>query len=112
MFKIVRCPHRYKRQIRTFLDKPRRERKAQMKRQRQIHHQQRRELRRALIARDGRCCAACGAANCPMTIDHIVPISRGGLTRMENLQLLCPACNELKSDWVMDFRPEREAEHG
>lgn len=31
-----------------------------------------------------------------MTIDHIVPKSKGGTDRLENLQLLCNACNSTK----------------
>ena len=32
------------------------------------------------------------------TIDHVVPQSRGGTDHLENLQLLCGACNSLKGD--------------
>ena len=32
-----------------------------------------------------------------MTIDHIVPQSKGGTDEKENLQLLCNACNSTKS---------------
>lgn len=31
-----------------------------------------------------------------MTIDHIIPRSRGGTDQLDNLQLLCNACNSLK----------------
>ena len=32
------------------------------------------------------------------TIDHMVPQSRGGTDHLDNLQLLCGACNSLKGD--------------
>ena len=32
------------------------------------------------------------------TIDHVVPVSRGGTDHLDNLQLLCGACNSLKGD--------------
>ena len=44
-------------------------------------------------------CAGCGISfpfrN--LTIEHIVPVSRGGTDHINNLQLLCGACNSMKS---------------
>ncbi len=46
------------------------------------------------------------------TIDHIVPQSRGGTDHLENLQLLCGACNSLKGDRPMEYLVARLAEVG
>ena len=43
-------------------------------------------------------CAGCGI-HFPfrnLTVDHVVPRSRGGTDHLANLQLLCGACNSMK----------------
>jgi 5-methylcytosine-specific restriction endonuclease McrA len=51
-------------------------------------------------------CLMCGASDEPLTIDHIVPISRGGTHDAANIQPLCLRCNVHKGDrFVMDYRP-------
>lgn len=56
--------------------------------------------RESLYRRQGGYCAACDhhfpARN--LTIDHIVPSSKGGGDEISNLQLLCHACNQLKGN--------------
>lgn len=37
-----------------------------------------------------------------MTLDHVVPLSRGGLNDMENLVLACSACNTHKGSMTVD----------
>jgi 5-methylcytosine-specific restriction enzyme A len=48
-------------------------------------------------------CSSCGspgtAAN-PLTIDHIIPLSKGGTNARENKCVLCYRCNRAKSDAV------------
>ncbi len=35
-------------------------------------------------------------------IDHIIPVSRGGFTVLDNLQVLCEKCNLQKSNMTME----------
>ena len=58
-------------------------------------------IRRQLINKNGATCALCGkpietVKDC--TIDHIVPISKGGLTTIENCQLAHRNCNQRKDN--------------
>lgn len=39
--------------------------------------------------------------NLLLEIDHIIPVSKGGLTSEENLQTLCWKCNRAKSDKIV-----------
>ena len=47
--------------------------------------------------RDGRTCRYCGSDEEPLHIDHIIPRKRGGTHDLDNLQVLCKACNLRKS---------------
>ena len=58
-------------------------------------------LRQQIMERDNYTCKHCGASthqepNLLLEIDHIIPISKGGLTTEENLQTLCWKCNRSK----------------
>ncbi len=60
-------------------------------------------LRMAVLKRDRFRCVLCGASpagneKVKLEIDHIIPWSKGGKTSLENLQSLCSACNNGKSD--------------
>ncbi|RPJ80384.1 MAG: HNH endonuclease [Deltaproteobacteria bacterium] len=48
------------------------------------------------LMRDGFCCAYCGLKIKQLTIDHIIPRSRGGKTSYENCVASCRNCNTLK----------------
>lgn len=45
------------------------------------------------------------------TVDHIVPLKEGGSDNIENLQLLCSACNSIKGERSMEYLFERLAQH-
>lgn len=55
----------------------------------------RRLSRRAILARDGFRCQYCGSTR-HLTMDHIVPRSRGGQTSWENVVTSCAPCNVRK----------------
>jgi hypothetical protein len=52
-------------------------------------------LRWAILTRDGFRCVACGATSQDerLHVDHIIPASRGGPAKPDNLQVLCEPCN-------------------
>lgn len=54
-----------------------------------------RDLRDAILQRDGRQCCTCGATE-DLTIDHIVAEKLGGTLDPANLQVLCRKCNSRK----------------
>lgn len=56
----------------------------------------------ALCNHYGNVCLACGKSE--VTIDHIVPISKGGSSNIDNLQPLCGRCNTRKRDEIIDYR--------
>ncbi len=60
--------------------------------------------RKNIFLRDNFRCQYCGKTGAPMTIDHILPRSRGGESTWENLITACPRCNTVKGD-----RTPREA---
>ena len=49
-----------------------------------------------ILIRDGFQCAYCGIDNIKLTIDHIIPKSRGGDTTFENCVSSCIPCNNKK----------------
>jgi hypothetical protein len=49
-------------------------------------------LRNAVMRRDGGRCLKCGSV-LDLHIDHILPVAKGGLTKLDNLQLLCAMHN-------------------
>jgi 5-methylcytosine-specific restriction endonuclease McrA len=58
--------------------------------------------RRALFARDGWRCAYCGSSSSRLTLDHVVPRSRGGDSVWENVVASCAPCNLRKGNRTPD----------
>lgn len=73
--------------------------------------------RRALFARDHGRCVYCGAA--ATSVDHVIPRSRGGQHRWDNVVAACRRCNHTKADrhladlgWRMKRPPGRAQRPG
>lgn len=59
---------------------------------------------RAVLKRYGTLCLCCGSSE-PPTIDHVIPLSRGGSNTVDNVQPLCNTCNMRKGTKTIDYRP-------
>jgi 5-methylcytosine-specific restriction endonuclease McrA len=58
--------------------------------------------RRVLFARDGHRCQYCGTSTGKLTLDHVVPRSRGGDSVWENVVTSCAPCNLKKGNRLLD----------
>ena len=63
---------------------------------RDIHR--RRITRKAVLARDGWTCQYCGSSKPSLTVDHVIPRSRGGESVWENIVASCAPCNRKKGN--------------
>jgi hypothetical protein len=63
------------------------------------------KLRFEVLQRDNFTCKYCHAegSESKLHVDHIIPVTRGGLTEARNLQTLCEACNLGKSDSPLEL---------
>jgi hypothetical protein len=60
-------------------------------------------IRDKVYDRDDEKCNYCGSLD-DLEIDHILPISKGGNSNLENLQILCKSCNLLKSNKLVNHQ--------
>ena len=58
--------------------------------------------RKNILRRDGHKCQYCGATSVTLTVDHIMPKSRGGEDSWENLVSACLRCNNVKGSQTPD----------
>lgn len=68
--------------------------------------------KQGVLRRDNKRCAYCGAE--ATTIDHVHPVSLGGMSTWENSVASCRRCNLLKADktlkqlgWELSFIPKK-----
>ncbi len=70
--------------------------------------------RKNVIRRDAMTCQYCGGKHTDLTVDHVIPKSRGGADSWENLVTACKKCNNKKgsrtpeeADMKLIARPKR-----
>ena len=54
--------------------------------------------RRAVFARDRWTCQYCGQERGKLTVDHVIPRSKGGASSWDNIVTCCAPCNRRKGD--------------
>lgn len=62
-----------------------------------------REVKDYVYSKYGRKCLCCGSIE-KLSLDHVIPIQKGGLDIVENLQPLCLSCNSKKGTQIIDYR--------
>jgi 5-methylcytosine-specific restriction endonuclease McrA len=63
---------------------------------RDVHR--RKITRKAVLARDAWTCQYCGESRPSLTVDHVIPRSRGGKSVWENIVASCASCNRRKGN--------------
>lgn len=64
------------------------------------------KLRFSVLHRDNFTCQYCGrsAPTVKLVVDHVIPVSSGGLTVESNLKTACEECNLGKGTTILDMR--------
>lgn len=73
-------------------------------------------VKKEIRERDGNKCVSCSSTK-NIEFDHIIPVSKGGSSEFDNIQLLCRSCNRAKrnklvrsSQDLLSLETERETE--
>lgn len=75
---------------------------------RDVHR--RKITRKAVLARDSWTCQYCGQRKPSLTVDHVIPRSRGGTSAWDNIVASCAACNRRKGNRLpreVEMHPRR-----
>jgi 5-methylcytosine-specific restriction endonuclease McrA len=75
---------------------------------RDVHR--RKITRKAVLARDSWTCQYCGQRKPALTVDHVIPRSRGGSSAWDNIVASCAACNRRKGNRLpreVEMHPRR-----
>ena len=64
-----------------------------------------REIMLKVVRRDAQVCQKCSSyiPDTKLHFDHVIPVSKGGPTSVDNLRLLCESCNWAKSNVTTEF---------
>lgn len=70
-------------------------------------HVRRKAIKERIFRKQGGLCCYCGFAIAleAMTLEHLIPRSRGGTSEQHNLALACVPCNQLRGNWLPDDGP-------
>ncbi|WP_299982110.1 HNH endonuclease signature motif containing protein [Desulfobacula sp.] len=68
-----------------------------------------REIMLKVVRRDNQICQKCykNVRDDEIEFDHIIPLSKGGPTNVENIRLLCRDCNRKKSNSIDEITTDR-----
>lgn len=58
---------------------------------------------KSLCCSFGNRCACCGKES-KLTVDHVIPLIKGGTNSIDNIQPLCQSCNSKKGVKILDYR--------
>lgn len=63
-------------------------------------HAVRKGMKRQVYNRQGGKCSMCGDKinYLNITVDHVIPISKGGTNTLDNMEAMCYTCNQMKRD--------------
>ncbi len=59
---------------------------------------------RNLVKKYNNKCLCCGRSDVKLTVDHVIPLSKGGRNDISNIQPLCLSCNDKKGTKKTDYR--------